>query len=176
MILGGEPLRELSAGLQKVSINLSQRISFNSVKQKRQERTQKFGHFKNNEPLLPVLIGPIVHARTEKRKLVDQLAADVSISYDHVMNLLRSRLYPIKRAWSTKVVSENPEPPVSSDIDPDSFFLDGSASVHPKEWLLKLAAEPEDVKHRISFLAYFPELRIQYLRQVAIFCRLSQNQ
>ena len=40
MILGGEPLRELSAGLQKVSINLSQRISFNSVKQKRQEGTE----------------------------------------------------------------------------------------------------------------------------------------
>ena len=173
MILGGEPLRELSAGLQKVSINLSQQISFNSVKQKRQEGTQKFRHSKSNEPLLPALIGPIVHARTEKRKLVDQLAAeDVSISYDRVMNFLRSRLYPTRRAWSTKPVSENPEPPVSSDIDPDSFFLDGSASVHPNEWLLKLAAEPEDVKHRISFLAYFPEIRIQYLRQVAIFCRL----
>ena len=32
-------------------------------------------------------------------------------------------------------VSEKPEPPVSSDIDPDSFFLDGSASAHPNEWL-----------------------------------------
>ena len=31
----GEPSRELSAGLQKVSVNLSQLIRFNSVKQKR---------------------------------------------------------------------------------------------------------------------------------------------
>ena len=30
-------------------------------------------------------------------------------------------------------VSGKPEPPVCSDIDPDSFFLDGSASACPNE-------------------------------------------
>ena len=55
MILeGGEPSPELSAGLQKVSVNPSQLIRFNSVKQKRQEGTQKFRHSKNSEPPLPV--------------------------------------------------------------------------------------------------------------------------
>ena len=63
--------------------------------------------------------------------------------------------------------------PISSDIDPDSFFLDGSASAHPNKWLLKLATEPEDVSNIESA---FPELRIQYLRQVVIFCHLLQNQ
>ena len=92
MILEGEePSHELSAGLQKVSINLSQLIRFNSVKQKRPERTQKFRHSKNNEPPLPVLIGLMVHARTGKSELIDRLAAEgVSISYDRVMNLRRS--------------------------------------------------------------------------------------
>ena len=47
------------------------------------------------------------------------------------------------------------EPPVSSDIDPDSFFLDGSTSALPNKWLLKLATETEDVKDRMSFLGYF---------------------
>ena len=92
MILeGGEPSRELSAGLQRVFVKLSQLIRFNSVKQKRQEETQKFYHFKNNEPPLPVLIGLIVHARTGNRNLVDWLAVEgVSISYDFAMNLRRS--------------------------------------------------------------------------------------
>ena len=53
-------------------------------------------------------------------------------------------------------VSGKPKPPVSSDIDTDSFFLDGSASAHRNEWLLKLENEPEDVKdRRMSFLVYF---------------------
>ena len=68
MILEGEkPSRELSADLQKFSVNLSQLIRFNIVKQKRQEGTPKFCHFKNNEPPLPVLIGLMMHARTGKR-------------------------------------------------------------------------------------------------------------
>ena len=88
---GGEPLRELSAGLQKVSGNFFQLIRFNSVKQKRRQRTQNFCHSKNNEPPLPVLIGLMVNVVAVKRKLVGQLAAEgVSISYDCDMNLRRS--------------------------------------------------------------------------------------
>ena len=87
---GGEPSRELSAGLQKVSVNLSQLIRFNGVKQKHREGTQKFRHSRNNEPPLPVLNGLMVQARTGKRKLADRLASSVSISYDCVMNLRRS--------------------------------------------------------------------------------------
>ena len=87
MILeGGEPSLELSGGLQKISVNLSQLIRLNNVKQKRREGTQKFRHSKNNEPPLPVLIGLTVHARTGKRKLLDRLAAGVSISYHCIMN------------------------------------------------------------------------------------------
>ena len=51
-----------------------------------------------------------------------------------------------------------PEPPVSSDIDPDLFFLDGSATAHLNEWLLKLATEPEDLKDQMSFSAYFSRI------------------
>ena len=53
---------------------------------------------------------------------------------------------PVSYTDIQPTVSGKPEPPVPSDIDPDSFFLDGSASLHPNEWLLKLATEPEDVK------------------------------
>ena len=42
---------------------------------------------------------------------------------------------PVSYTDFKPTVSEKPEPTVSSDIDPDSFFLDGSASAHPKEWL-----------------------------------------
>ena len=229
---GGEPLRELSAGLQKVSVNLSQLIRFNSVKQI--EGTQKFRHSKNNEPSLPVLIGLMVHERTGKRKLVDRLGEEgVSISYDCVMNLsgpisnqvckeyqanglvcpvdLKKNVFttaaidnlnhnpssataessfhgttisvfqhadyhlslpsfrvdanssgrrnqgklPVSYTDIQQTVSGKPEPQVSSDIDPDSFFLDGSTSAHPNEWLLKLATEPEEVKDRMNFSAYF---------------------
>ena len=92
MILeGGEPSGELSAGLLKASVNLSQLIKFNSVKQKRRDRTEKYRHSKNNEPLLPVLIGLREYSRTGKKKLIDCLAAEgVSISYDHFMYLRRS--------------------------------------------------------------------------------------
>ena len=92
MILeGGEPSGELSAGLWKVSVNLSQLIRFNSVKQRRRDRTEKYRHFKNNEPLLPVLIGLMEYSRTGKKKLIDWLAAEgVSISNDHFMYLRRS--------------------------------------------------------------------------------------
>ena len=48
-----------------------------------------------------------------------------------------------------------PKPPVSSDIDPVLFFLDGSTSSHPNEWLLKLATESEDLKDQMSFSTYF---------------------
>ena len=227
MILeGGEPSHELSAGLQKVSVNLSKLIRFSSMKQKHREKTQKFHHSKNKEPTLPVLIGLMVHARTGKRNLVDRLATEaVSISYYHVMNLKRSifnqvcieyqanslvcpvdlkknvfttaafdnldhnhssataesschgrtisvfqhadyhlnlpsfrvdrnnsgrrkqNKFPISYTDIQPTVLGKPEPPVSSDIDPDSFF-----------------------RH------IFPELRIQYLRQVVVFCHLLQNQ
>ena len=42
---------------------------------------------------------------------------------------------PVSYTDFQPTVSEKPEPTVSSDIDSDSFFLDGSASAHPKEWL-----------------------------------------
>ena len=41
---GGKLSHELSADIQKVSVNLSQLISLKSVKQKRREGTQKFCH------------------------------------------------------------------------------------------------------------------------------------
>ena len=235
MILeGGEPSRELLAGLQKVYVDLSQLIRFNSVKQRPREGTQKIHHSKNNEPPSPLLIGLMVHARTGKRKLVDWLAAEgVSISCDCVMNFRRSisnqvcmeyqanglvcpvdfeknvsttaaidnldhnpssatadssfhgttisvfqhadyhlslpsfrvdvnnsgrrkqSKLPVSHTNIQPTVSGKPEPPVSSEIDPDLFFLDGSASAHPNEWLLKLATEPEDAKDQMSFSAYF---------------------
>ena len=62
----GESSRELSAGLQKVSVNLSQLFRFSSMKQKCREGAQKFRHSKNNKPPLLVLIGLMVYARTER--------------------------------------------------------------------------------------------------------------
>ena len=63
--------------------------------------------------------------------------------------------FPVSYTDVQPTVSGKPEPSASSDIDPDSFFLDGSASAHPNEWLLQLTTEPEDVKDRMSFSAYF---------------------
>ena len=42
---------------------------------------------------------------------------------------------PVSYTDFQPTVSEKPEPTVSSDTDSDSFFLDESASAHPKEWL-----------------------------------------
>ena len=62
---------------------------------------------------------------------------------------------PVSYTDIQPTVPGKPEPPVSSEIDPDSFFRDGSASAHPNEWLLKLVTEPEDLKNQMSFLENF---------------------
>ena len=126
ILKGGKPSHELSADIQKVSVNLSQLISLKSVKQKRREGTQKFCH-------------PKKQWRVDAKNSGRRKQCRLPVSYKDIQ----------------PTVSRKPRLPVSSDIDPDSFFLDGSASAHPNDWLLKLATAPEDIKYQMSFPAYF---------------------
>ena len=42
---------------------------------------------------------------------------------------------PVSYTHIQPIVLGKPEPPVSSDIDPDLFFRDESRSAHPNKWL-----------------------------------------
>ena len=103
MILeGGTPDRDLSANLTQISTNISQLIRYNCVKQTRKENVKHFLHSKKNEPPLPVLIGLMVHAKTGKRSVVDNLASKgLSINYERILD--------IRRAISNQVCDEYQE-------------------------------------------------------------------
>ena len=103
MILeGGNPDRILSEALQKVSVNIAQLIQFNCVKEKRREGITELRHSKKNEPPLSVLIGLMVHAKTGKRKLVEELSGQgVSISYEQVHEIQRSISNQVCRKYNS---------------------------------------------------------------------------
>ena len=104
MLEGGNPNQILSKTLQKVSVNIAQLIRFNCVKEKRRNQDiTELRHSKKNEPPLPVLIGLMVHAKTGKRKLVDELSSQgVSISYERVREIRRSISNQVCRKYNSE--------------------------------------------------------------------------
>ena len=101
MILkGGNPDRILSEALQTVSVNIAQLIRFNCVKKKRREGITELRHSKN-EPPLPVLIGLMVHAKTGKQKLVEELSSQGVCIRKQVREMRRSISNQVCRKYNS---------------------------------------------------------------------------
>ena len=65
----------MTTNVEGITVNISQLIRFNAVKNKRRSPTFT-RHAKTNEPPLPVLIGLLVHAKTRTKSLIERLAAE----------------------------------------------------------------------------------------------------
>ena len=86
---GGDFDREISPALNNICVNIAQLIRFNTVKQVlRGKEVALFRHSTKNEPPFPVLLALMLHAATQKKKLVDWFAeAGMSISYDRLLDI-----------------------------------------------------------------------------------------
>ena len=104
MILkGGNPDRILSEALQTVSVNIAQLIRFNCVKKKRREGITELRHSKN-EPPLPVIIGLMVHVKTGKQKLVEELSSQGVCIRKQVREMRRSISNQVCRKYNSVFV------------------------------------------------------------------------
>ena len=91
IVEGGNLERKKSENSLQIATNISQLIRFNSVKHRRKESVIHRRHSRNNEPPLPVLIGLLVHMKTRKKTLVNQLASEgLSITYDRVKTIQKA--------------------------------------------------------------------------------------
>ena len=88
LILDGErALENASTNAETSATNLVELLRFNAVKTKR-ICDGFLRHSKSNEPPLPVKIGLLVHAKTRKKSLVENLTAErLSISYQRVQDI-----------------------------------------------------------------------------------------
>ena len=94
LILDGKSrFDNLSTNASSIVVNLAHLLWFNAVKIKR--RLDGFvGHSKTNEPPLPVRVGLMVHSKTRKKSLVENLAKEgLRISYKSVEEI---------ESWITK--------------------------------------------------------------------------
>ena len=85
---GGKSAEMPSQKLSRISTNIAQLIRFNSIKQQRRGEVKQFRHSQKNEPPLPVSIALMVHVKTRKKALVNQLASEgLCISYERVKSI-----------------------------------------------------------------------------------------
>ena len=89
MILEDKPYHEVSTGnFQSLAVKLSQTIRFNAVKTKRKSAEVNVRHLTQNEPPLPAKVGLMIHLKTRKKSIVNDLAADgLSVSYNRVLQI-----------------------------------------------------------------------------------------
>ena len=89
LILEDKPHHEASAGnCRSLAVKLSQTIRFNAVKTKRNSAEINVRHSTQNEPPLPTKIGLMIHSKTRKKSIVNELAADgLSVSYNRVLEI-----------------------------------------------------------------------------------------
>ena len=79
---------KVSGNTQRVSVNLSQLLRFNAVKTKRNMGDCHIRHSTTNEPSLPAKIGLLIHTKTRKKSIVNDLAAEgLSITYNRVQEI-----------------------------------------------------------------------------------------
>ena len=90
MLLFGANIKvnsELSAQPQ-ASLTVAQLIQFNSTFRRQSDYQEKGYHSSNREPPLPLYLGLMIHAKTRKRGIVDQLfELGIAISYDRVLEI-----------------------------------------------------------------------------------------
>ena len=89
LILEDKPYHEVSTGnFQSLAVKLSQTIRFNAVKTKRKSAEVNVRHLTQNEPPLPAKVGLMIHLKTRKKSIVNDLAADgLSVSYNRVLQI-----------------------------------------------------------------------------------------
>ena len=78
-----------SNNTEDMVVKLAQLIKFNAVKDpRRNNASEKNCHSKQNEPLLPLLIGLSIHSQTRKKEIVEFLASQgLSVSYNRVIEI-----------------------------------------------------------------------------------------
>ena len=67
---------KVSSNIQGIAINLSQLIRFNAITTKRNTADSHNRNSTTNEPPLPVKVGLLIHSKTRKKSIVNDLAAD----------------------------------------------------------------------------------------------------
>ena len=89
LILKDKPHRKTSPdNCRLLAVKISQTIRFNDVKTRRKSAEFYVRHSTQNEPPLPAKIGLMVHSKTRKKSIVDELAADgLSVSHNKVLEI-----------------------------------------------------------------------------------------
>ena len=73
---------------KRLALNIAQVIRFNAVKTKRSSHDSNFRHSATNEPPLLSKIGLLIHSKTRKISVVDDLAKEgLSIGYKRVLEI-----------------------------------------------------------------------------------------
>ena len=80
---------KVSNSTEDMVVKLAQLIKFNAVKcPRRNNASEKKRHSKQNEPLLPLLIGLSIHSQTRKKGIAEFLASQgLSVSYNRVIEI-----------------------------------------------------------------------------------------
>ena len=129
MILEDKPLRTTNIdSFQPLAVKVSQTIRFNAVKTKR--KSGEVRHSTKNEPPLPAKIGLMIHSRTRKKSIVNELAADgLSVSYNRVLEIQDSigrqlsEKYEKKNIVCPHSLQKDSSPPVQSTTSITSRHL-----------------------------------------------------
>ncbi len=90
MVLEGPCIKEQSDSSTQVALSIAQILKYNSVKyvRKHTASSPSIRHSSAQETPLPVYIGLMIHAKTRKKDLVDELFdLGLCISYDRVLSL-----------------------------------------------------------------------------------------
>jgi hypothetical protein len=90
MMLNGPNIQEQSSysSIPAPTLTISQLVMFNSSARRRQSTVDPTKHSHNRETPVPVYLGVLMHTKTRKRDLVDNLFhLGLSISYDRVLNI-----------------------------------------------------------------------------------------
>eukprot|EP00111_Clytia_hemisphaerica_P009042 TCONS_00026500-protein len=80
--------QQSSENTRSIALNLSQLIKFNAVKTQWKDESNHIRHSSTNEPPLPAKIGLMLHSKTRKKDIINNLAAKgLSISYNRVTEI-----------------------------------------------------------------------------------------
>ena len=70
------------------ALSCSQLLYFNSTGNYHSSKAKSMCHTRDKEPPLPIYVGLLLHAKTRKRTLIDELYnLGLSISYDRVLSI-----------------------------------------------------------------------------------------
>ena len=178
MVLNGPNIaaQSSSATMPQSVLTISQLLVYNSMVRHCKDVTSTTGHSKERKTPLPIYLGVMIHTKTRKRELVDDLfELGISVSYDRVLEIsadlssnvcqqyMRAKIVCIpklKCGLFTTAAVDNIDQNPSSTSAQDSFHATGiSLFQHTSDDLCGFAQNiaTENTDSRKETIAHLPE-------------------